>query len=325
MKFKVKIIVLSSIFLVLVLTLILGTVFSPERRLRRLADRPLIPEFDAEAITSLSIQKEDETILLEQPDKGVWHLLLDGKRFPADQERVQNLLNALKNSNRGTSVSENPEEYENFQLGPKAAVFTVSTSPETPDHVIFFGKSGAGRNESYIRYEGGDTVFLSDTSAGFYINQGSQYYSDLLMAPEELTAQDVQRISVPDFTIIRTADGEGWMFGEETEEELDGEAAEDLASALAALRAQEFAVSLLDVDRISEKSEEITFLTGSTETVTYTILGAAADNKYLAESSVKLNEEGYPYRYLISEYTYNRIMKSREEILVKAESKETAE
>jgi hypothetical protein len=315
MNFKTRVIILSSILLLLAAVLIVGTALSPQRRTLRSLSQPLITGLEPESVTDLTITGPDSEVSLEQPEPGEWFLLLSGRRYPADQDKVNNLLESLRNSRRGTAVSRNPEDLRVFELGDEAEKLTVSGVPSESDHEIYFGKKGAGRNEYYVRFEGGNTVYLADTSAGFYVQQGAEYYSDLLMSPAELNPQDIQRIQTSGFTLLRTEDGGGWMFTE-GEEQADPDKADQLAGALASLRASGYAVLPAEGAFPAGDGNRITIVTGAGRAVTFTVFGKSGEDRYIAESSVKTDEQGTPYRYFLSEYTYGRIMKSREDLTV---------
>ncbi|MFP4384806.1 MAG: DUF4340 domain-containing protein [Spirochaetia bacterium] len=313
MNFKTRVIILSAILFLLVTVLILRTVFSPQREMRRSLSRPLVTGIEPANVTDLTITGPDGEVSLEQPESGEWFLILESRRYPADPDKVNNLLEALKNSRRGSVVSRNPEDLGVFELGDAAEKLTVSGLPSGPDHEIYFGKKGAGRNEYYVRLKGGDAVYLADTSAGFYVEQGPEYYSDLLMAPAELNPQDIQRIQTSGYTLLKTEDEGGWMFAQ-GEDRVDPDKAGQLAAALASLRASSYAVPSAEGAFPSGGGSEITFVTGAGKAVTFTVFGKTGEEQYLAQSSVKTDGQGNPYRFFLSEYTYNRIMKSRENL-----------
>ncbi len=97
MKYKTKLIFLISLIAACVIALITGMIFDPQNMNARTSlytwlDKIWIDQADRLVLKSAGLNSE---LVMLTRKNNVWHVLADGNEYPAKQERVTDLFNAL--------------------------------------------------------------------------------------------------------------------------------------------------------------------------------------------------------------------------------------
>ena len=182
----------------------------------------------AEKIKKISIQKSGEEEIVLAKENGNW--LIKPKDYPADQNKIKNLLEQIDKINKAEIVSNNPERHRLFQVGEKASKLTL----EYPEKTITFliGKTSIQRQGTYIRKEDDVRVFLVPS----YLNSSidTKDWKDYSITDYLEGDIDKIAISTEEKEVSLEKKDEKWLY---QEKELEKEEIEKLTNLLRALRA----------------------------------------------------------------------------------------
>ncbi|MDR1443502.1 MAG: DUF4340 domain-containing protein [Treponema sp.] len=184
MKYRQKLIFLSSLAAVLALVYVLTLVFDPQRsgrrsdlytwldsRLRDSVDR--IDLMGSSAVRNQDSDEENRVTLLRR--NGRWLVLRAGLEYPARQARIDELLNLL--SQRDSYPRRSSSNYGLFGLSEtQASRITLGGGAGLPLLDLLIGNAGGGglylrkANGGEVRSGGGDLITYIDGDAGFWYN-----------------------------------------------------------------------------------------------------------------------------------------------------------
>ena len=193
---KKKIIRLSIILGFLVITYVLGIVFSPENIQDRKAQEPVFTILNKESVARIEIIEGDLPTELEKRGED-WVVLISSMDFPALESRIDSLLDLVIALKKSQVVSANPENWHNFEVSVENSkqLKLFSRAGQVIAH-LHIGKSGLGSKGNYIRLDTSNDVIQSDRSLDFYINSEESFWSDLRLFPRDLTGEDIIRMTI---------------------------------------------------------------------------------------------------------------------------------
>ncbi|MBD3335885.1 MAG: DUF4340 domain-containing protein [Candidatus Eisenbacteria bacterium] len=149
--------VLAGILIVLVIIAVLS---NQARQRARSPGEPLYPGFAAEQAERIILEKGDDRVELHKNEEGVWLVATEGD-YPADETKVDRVLENIPDFHTRDLVSRNPDKQETFEvtdsLGTKV---TVLGSGGTELAHFLVGKQGPGFMSTYVRPAGENTVLL---------------------------------------------------------------------------------------------------------------------------------------------------------------------
>lgn len=156
--------------LALIVQLVIGILlFIPDDSDSSSAAGPLLAGFEAETVVNLTIKdSDDNTVVLHKNDQGDW-VLPDKDDYPAQNTRVQQLLNGLEALNRNRLIARNTASHS--RLGVSGNDFERLIEIEMADsgtRTIYLGTS-AGASAAHVRLGDEDTVYLTSEMAAWEI------------------------------------------------------------------------------------------------------------------------------------------------------------
>jgi hypothetical protein len=158
MKSRVK----STLILagVLVVLIVIATVSEQARKKRRHPGAPLYPNFTAEEVARISMQKDDKRVELRKDADGMWRVVTEGD-YKADENLVDKILEEIPKFHTRDLVSRNPEKQETFQVTDSLAT-RVTLENARGDTIVdvYIGKQGPDFMSTYVRPVGDDRVLL---------------------------------------------------------------------------------------------------------------------------------------------------------------------
>ncbi len=205
MSFRTRVSILSSVLVVLIVTFVLGTVFSPRARRARAVNRPLVEGIAPEEIGEIQfISDSDESsdnapgrVVVRRRGEQSWAVGIDGTFFPARSSRLSGFLDALSGLRTLRSVTDDPELYGEFEIGRSTADrLVLETADGLALATLYFGKSATQSDRVYVRSADDPTVYMTQNSVSFYFREGGTYWAELAVLPRSLGGNAVQRISI---------------------------------------------------------------------------------------------------------------------------------
>ena len=122
-----------------------------------------------EKINELLITKEITTSLVKK--NKLWYVKKNNDEFPADQEKIGNIINAVIGLKKEEVVSTNKNKHKEFGIDKQK----IEIKSEAKKYVIFIGNSN-GLDSNYVRLDNENEVF---TAGGFTDALSSDDYRDL--------------------------------------------------------------------------------------------------------------------------------------------------
>src|SRR5699024_3685055 len=141
---------------------------------------------------------------------GGW-LLPQAKDFPVDEQRVNNLLQQLKNLTGGLPVAVTQEAAKRFNVAPDDYVKKLVLHKKGNTLTLYVGKS-AGAGRVYVRAGAGQDIYRSSLSAWFLAAQVYAWrYKQLL----QTKAGNIKLAASPQITLQKQ--GAQWKAAKATD------------------------------------------------------------------------------------------------------------
>ncbi len=266
-------------------------IFSPDKSLLNLQGQ----------IQELEVQFAKDKIQKLKKEKDQWIVEYQDKETPADQERVEKIISALKNLSYSEIVSKNAEKQkENFQLKDKYIKIKTSADEQAK---LWIGKS-AGVNKVFVRLQDSNEIVVVE-------DLGS------LLLPEDLRDLNIGFLQNPDDVekllletsskrILLSKKGQDWMVNEKRAENLN---VKNYLITLQDMKAQD----LVSTDEQSPQPSILTLqITEKGKTKTFKISRLQED--YLVSSSEKKD-----FLFKISSFQFQNIDKTESDFLAEQE------
>jgi hypothetical protein len=232
MSFRQKAIVLGSVFVVLLVVLLSGTVISPPGAAQRRSEAPLFPRVKPALVQTIEIADASSRILLVRT--GGWRIDSSGTPYPASQSRIEGLLKEVAALARGTLVTRDPKTADSLGLSSKDAKRLVLSGAKGEKLCeLSIGRPGVGGRGFYLRPGTGSEVFQTGEGLSSYLSTERRTWADLRILPSDIKAEAVMRLSIAsslplpgasgakgapriDYTLLKEKSAAGamtWSFG----------------------------------------------------------------------------------------------------------------
>jgi hypothetical protein len=321
MEQKRKIVVLSSILGVLVLSFLFGRIFSPEKRYQNTYEIKLFSKIDKGDIYSLELFSADTAVRLAT-DGTAWRVLINGRDFPADEKKIEEFLQKLLTLKTKRFVTDNEERYPDCNIAPENGRIVLYGADDEILEEVLLGQGEDPRGE-YIKVSGSKSVFGVDAGFGFYIGQDTAYWSDLQVFPEELKEKEIVRIDlfaenlrvdkdVPpvtaDLTLFTAAENgrRVWKLEGNEEASIRQNTVTRIINAFTGLRAEQFSPELQASDAGPLAVAEVT--TGDNTVYKLRV------EEQLDGSGFLCTTETAPYGYVIHNWNLARVFTTEKEL-----------
>jgi hypothetical protein len=329
MVFKKKFLILSIILVGLAVLYTFGIVFSPSNIQRREIEKSFFQTIQSAKIHKIEMEKSDNTMItLVKNQDGSWAVEIEGTFYPADTNKITNFIERIAEMKYFREITNDVKNWENFEVSEnKAGKLLMSDSEGRNVLTLYVGKEGIGGEGNYIRIEEENTVYLSEISVGYYIDQETNYWSQLKILPADLQGDDITSISVDASIQIDeetgTVDTSYILVKEVTEEneniwtienddvEINQTKAVSLANAITKLRGAEFCppseLSSADTG-LQDPKAVVNITTGTGKTYTISVGNQRDENQFY----LKMIDS--PMVYAVSKWNIRNILKSKEEL-----------
>ncbi|RKX79977.1 MAG: hypothetical protein DRP87_01110 [Spirochaetes bacterium] len=323
MEFKIKIWTLSSLLALLIAVYVIGTVFSYQSIQKRQEEQPLLPGIKLTDVFSFEIKAGKESVSVNRNTDGSWSVIIEGRAFPAESTRIENFLSNVLNLKKFREITRNRENWKDFDLSPESAKKLILKNEEGEKVTEFMvGKRAIHGEGDYVRVEGDDTVYMTDSTVAFYLNQGTAYWSHLSVMPEELTGEEIDSIHLEwrdegqwgRYLLVRR-EGEQmdkWVIEGKEEKELDQTKVDSLANSIATLRGAKFIPDPDNTDTGLDSPMLILVVTTGGGNRYELSVGRVGDGE---EKSYFLKRADIPFVYELEEWSLKRINKKLEDLL----------
>jgi len=256
MSFQRKIIILGSIFVVLLAALLLGMVFSPQRSVQRQSEALLFPDLKPAQARRVEIGDASSQVRLSLA--GEWAIEESGKRYPASQEKVSGLLQALAALTRGALVTRDAKAAEGLGLSTKEAKrLVVFGAKDEKLCELAVGRFAAGGLGLYLRPADRPDVLRTGQELSRYLGIERRDWANLRVLPSDLKPSSVMRLTIVNerallepkgakpfrYTLVKEVDSRGgsaWSWAGEKGRRLDAQKIDGIANALSGLEGSDF-------------------------------------------------------------------------------------
>jgi hypothetical protein len=197
MSFRTRLLTVSAVLSVLVIALVLGIVFSPDRVQARTAGRGLLPLSSADEVAGVEIASGAGPVVSLARDSAGWTAAGGGRHYPASAERLQSFLRTVAGLTRGKMVSTDSAHFAELGLSDETARrLVLHRAAGRPDIGLLVGKRGPSGDEDYVRVPGEKAVYLVRGSLAFFLSQGPAYWYELHVLPDDVVGTTVARVTV---------------------------------------------------------------------------------------------------------------------------------
>ena len=138
-----------------------------------------IPIFtnNLEDIVKVLIQQGEDAIELARVDS-IWKI--SGNDTLVTKPRsIENLFNKVLKVNRGTIISENPDNYKKYSLDDSTGTHlaVINTQGDAISYYIF-GRSKSDYSRSYVRVDDDPKVYLTDKNVLYMLSTKETYWGE---------------------------------------------------------------------------------------------------------------------------------------------------
>ena len=119
-----------------------------------------------DAVTAISILAPKQTEFRLQKDGDKWKAVQGDKKFNADQDKLDKILEALPGLTSEALASTNADKYKDYGLDADTAVTVgvFTTAADKPAVTLLVGNSGPGSTSTFVRVNDGKEVWRASTN-----------------------------------------------------------------------------------------------------------------------------------------------------------------
>jgi hypothetical protein len=326
MTFRRKTIVLGSIAAALLISFILGGIFSPERRLSSAAERRLFPGFTAEKAMKIELSGQESKVTLVK--SSTWTISIDGVPYPAADSKISILLQELASLSAGKLVTRNEGNTSTFGFGQADEVrLAVYGSNGEILCGLSAGKTEAAGRGKYIRAGTSPEIFETAESLSPYLSADNRFWQNLKVFPKDLKAADISGLKVVGrlslsggkdtgslgYELSRSTDPTGvetWSVAGQNGPALDAQKVKNLLDALIAFEGN-------DMDGSQQSLQQIR--SGSKAVIT---LRTSDSRAFVLDIGDRLSGDQYPcalrdgaYSYRVPEWRVSQAFVTKESLI----------
>ena len=313
MKFKNKIVTLSSIIAVLSLIYMLGVIFSSEKMSEKRSKELLFNQKLQDQVSMISISTEDGIADIVRKG-GNWFISIDSEEYPASESKIDNMVDSVFSLTRYQVIGDDSKYWKKFDLeDDKARTVTLKGENGKELLSLFVGKSGPAERGEYIRTSLSQEVFLTDASIQRYFLRDKNYWCNLRILPEEISSSDITAVSVISDVSVKdkkytgsidlkkeSTEGDYEWVNMDGGKVYDRNTADSLANNISALIGDRFVKDSITNNEIRIEIE--------TDNLGRIIIDIQKKN----DDEFLLRKRGDRFTYIISEYKVKRIIGSLE-------------
>ncbi len=343
---RVRIIVLSAVFVGLLGTYVVGSLSISRARRPAGAQAPVIETELLSETEEIRISRrggqELQTLLRRgEHDDDRWQVRIEGGFYPADSRRVEGFLEVLGELRRLRVAGDDQQYHEEFDVSEDSArVVELRDDTGSPIERLLVGKVAAGGGRLYLRTGDADEVLVVQDDVGAYLRREIPYWSDLKPLPGDLEPQAIIRMSIDGdlrvdsetriadrFTVFRdVVDGErAWAMDTATGnvgERLDTERVDAYAARLSRVEASAFVVDPPEQAGFDRPAVSIELETESGREYTVEVGDRAGESRFymrVTGTGVETTDNGEPYLYTVEAEQLKPLLRNRDELMPEEE------
>jgi len=196
MSFRVRLLSILAVMAVLLLLLVFGTLFSPERIQARTSARPLLPGISAQKVDGIDITVSGKATVSLRKTAGGWETHSGLRTFPGSADRITTFLRTVIGLPRTSLVSSDPRRLAELGLSEAEARRLVLHQAGAPDSVLLAGKRGPAGDADYAQVNGDPSVYLARGSLAFFLTQEPSYWYELHVLPDDVQGTTIASVTV---------------------------------------------------------------------------------------------------------------------------------
>lgn len=185
------------------LVLLAGAVFLWFHGKPATPSKNVLANVDVAQIGSINIETQTSTMTFQQRN-GAWSMT-QPVEDEVEPQSIDRLVTALKAFSIGSIVSENPDNYDRFELMPNKAthIRVYKTGQEKPVMDGYVGKTAASGSDSFFRLDGKKTVYIAAGLPSYLFKAEPRQYRLAKVFPGDALQSD---------SVTITMDKKSWTF-----------------------------------------------------------------------------------------------------------------
>ena len=195
--FRRRLAAVCGVLAALLVLLVLGVVFSPDRVQARAAGQPLLPGAVPQRIVGIDISAGATLVTsLRRTAKG-WEMPSGQRTYPASSDRITTFLRIVTGLTRTSLVSRGASHLGELGLAPDSARLVVlHQAAGGPDLAVEVGGRGPGGDADYVRVRGEQSVYLARGQVSFFLSQEPSSWYELHVLPDDVQGTTVASVTV---------------------------------------------------------------------------------------------------------------------------------
>ncbi|MDI6788337.1 MAG: DUF4340 domain-containing protein, partial [Planctomycetota bacterium] len=177
--------------------------------------KKVITNFEPDQINRIELSQKDKQIILKRQENK-W-VVATSFNYPANQEKVSELLNKVKNLKQSDIASRNVEKHSIFQVdAEQGKLLKILDTKEVILSDIYIGKTASDFQSTYVRPRNSDEVVIVDDNLGRLVPLETKLWLDRTIFKfdyKEIT-QITLKSTIDDKTtelVLKQAENEEWF------------------------------------------------------------------------------------------------------------------
>jgi len=196
-SFRRRLAAVCGVLAVLLVLLVLGIVFSPDRVQARAAGQPLLPGAVPQKIIGIDISAGGTLVTSLRRTATGWEMPSGQRTYPASADRITAFLRIVTGLTRTSLVSRGASHLGELGLAPGSARLVVlHQAASGPDLAVEVGARGPGGDADYVRVQGEQSVYLARGQVSFFVSQEPSSWYELHVLPDDVQGTTVASVTV---------------------------------------------------------------------------------------------------------------------------------
>jgi hypothetical protein len=185
-SFASRLFTVGAVLAVLLVLLVLGIAFSPERVQARAAGQPLLPGAFPQKVVGIDILTGGVlTISMRRTGSG-WEISSGLNAYPASSPRITTFLRIVAGLFRTSLVARDSTHDGELGLAPNSVRQFVLHHAQGPDLAVDVGTRAPGGDADYVRVRGEQSVYLARGSVSFFLGLKASSWYELHILPDDV-------------------------------------------------------------------------------------------------------------------------------------------
>jgi hypothetical protein len=194
--FRARLATVCGAAAVLLVLLVIGVVFSPDRVQARAAGQPLLRGVSPQSITGIDISSGGTLVESLRRTATGWELPSGNRVYPASTDRITTFLRIAAGLTRTSLVSTSASHLAELGLAADTARLVVLHQAAGPDLAVEVGARGPSGDADYVRVRGEQAVYLARGSVSFFLSQEPSSWYELHVLPDDVQGTTVASVTV---------------------------------------------------------------------------------------------------------------------------------